>query len=358
MRQLTVLHIDFEKTWRGGQQQILWLIEGLKKAGHKNFVLCGSGSALSFKLKENGIDYFTAHPLFELDIFAVLKTAGIINKIRPDIVHLHSAHAHTIGILAVKISSHKPKVVSSRRVDFHIKSKWKYLCADKIIAISQGVKKVLLSDGIPEKKISVVRSGVDLSRFAGVSGSYLYNELGIKSSQPVVGIVAALAPHKDYRNFLKAAQLVKKEIPDAVFLIVGEGDQKKELIDFAGSLGMACSTIFTGFRNDVPQILSILSVFVLSSYLEGLGTSLVDAMASGLPVVATEVGGVPEVVKDGVTGFLVPARNHILLSEKIIEILKNKNLRERFSEQGKILSQNFSKEKMAEGTERVYMELI
>ncbi len=352
------MHVDFERTWRGGQQQLLWLIEGLKNKGHRNFVLCRKGSELSAKLKASSVEHAFVNPLFEFDVFAALKASGIIDSVKPDVIHLHSAHAHSIGVLAAKFAKHRAKVVSSRRVDFRIKSRWKYAAADRIIAISEGVKNVLLSCGIPENKISVVHSGVDLARFEGADGNYLYGEFGIKKGSPVVGMVAALAPHKDHTNFLNAAASVKKEIPGAVFLLAGAGELRDELEGLASRLGLSDSVIFTGFRKDIPQILSILTVFVMSSYLEGLGTSIVDAAASSLPVVATRVGGIPEIVADGVNGFLVPPGDSAALAGKIIELLRDENLRKRFSSAGKLLARDFSKEKMAEGTENVYMEIL
>ena len=355
MKQLTILHIDFEKTWRGGQQQLFWLVEGLEKRGHRNFVLCQPKSALSTKLQKN---FFNIKMFFEFDPVAIYKSARIIDKIRPDIVHLHSAHAHTIGLLASKISSHKPKTVSSRRVDFHIKSLWKYKSVERIIAISDGVKKVLLEDGISDEKISVVHSGVDLSRSENVCGDYLYDELKIDKNDNVVGVVASLAPHKDLKNFLQAAAIIKKKLPNTKFLIVGEGKLKSDLIQFTDKFKISDSVIFTGFRTDVPQLLSIFDVFVLSSYLEGLCTSVIDAMASGISVVATNVGGVGELVDDGVNGFLVPPRNPEILAEKTIKILTDKNLQQKFSQNSKIKAKNFSKEKMVEGTEKVYLELL
>ncbi|HAX61311.1 MAG TPA: hypothetical protein DCX95_01950 [Elusimicrobia bacterium] len=365
MKQLTILHIDFEKTWRGGQQQLFWLVEGLEKKGHQNFVLCQPKSALSNKLQKN---VFNVKMLFEFDPVAIYETAKVVDKIIPDIVHLHSAHAHTIGLLASKIfrirriclrhDNHKPKIVSSRRVDFHIKSLWKYKSVDRIIAISDGVKRVLLNDGIDERKISVVHSGVDLSRFENVCGDYLYDELKIDRNSNIVGIVASLAPHKDYRNFLRAAAIIKKKLPNTKFLIVGEGKLKSDLMQFANKLKISDSVIFTGFRRDVPQLLSIFDVFVLSSYLEGLCTSVIDAMSSGIPIVATNVGGVGELVDDGVNGFLVPPRNPEILAEKTVKILTDKNLQQKFSQNGKIKAKNFSKEKMIEGTEKVYWELL
>ncbi|MDD5687076.1 MAG: glycosyltransferase [Elusimicrobia bacterium] len=357
-KQLKILHIDLEKTWRGGQQQLFWLVEGLSKKGHKNFVICRHKSELFKKLSENNISFFTVKMLFELDPFAIYKTANIIEKIKPDIIHLHSAHAHTIGLLASKVSKYKPKLVSSRRVDFNIKSRWKYKSVNKIIAISEGVKKVLLEDRIPEHKISVVYSGVDLKRLENVSGDYLYEEFKIKKGQVIVGTVGALAGHKNYKNFIKSAEIVKKVIPEAIFFVVGKGELEQELKEYARELNMSDSIIFTGFRNDIPQILSIFTIFVLSSYKEGLCTSIIDGMASGLPIVATDVGGVGELVNNGVNGFLVPSRNPELLAEKIIKIIKEKDLWKKYSEASKIKSKEFSKEKMVDGTERIYTGLL
>ncbi|MEW6555807.1 MAG: glycosyltransferase [Elusimicrobiota bacterium] len=352
---MIILHIDFEKTWRGGQQQLLWLLEELEKKGHKNFVLCQPRSALLAKLQKN---FFSIKMFFEFDPFTIYRTAKIIDKIKPDIVHLHSAHAHTIGLLASKILKHKPKLVSSRRVDFHIKSLWKYKNVDRIIAISEGVKKVLVEDGIPDAEISVVYSGVDLSRFENISSDYLFKELEIDKNNNIVGIIASLAPHKDHKNFLQAAAIIKEKLPNTKFLVVGEGKLKNALIRIAEKLKIFDSVIFTGFRNDVPQLLSIFNVFVLSSYLEGLCTSVIDAMASCVPVVATNVGGVGELVADGVNGFLVPPRNPELLAEKTIKILTEKNLQQKFSQNSKIKSKNFSKEKMVEKTEKIYFGLL
>lgn len=354
MKQLTILHIDFEKTWRGGQQQLFWLVDGLEKRGHRNFVLCQPESALSVKLQKN---FFNIKMFFEFDPVAVYKTAKIIDRVMPDIVHLHSAHAHTIGLLASKISSHKPKTVSSRRVDFHIKSPAKYRSADRIIAISEGVKKVLLEDGISAEKISVVHSGVDFSRFLNIQGNYLYDELKIDKNSNIVGNVASLAPHKDHKNFLQAAAIIKKKLPNTKFLIVGDGELKNGLMKFTDKLKISDSVIFTGFRTDVPQLLSIFNVFILSSYLEGLCTSVIDAMVSGVSIVATNVGGVSELVDDGVNGFLVPPQNPEILAEKTVKILTDKNLQQKFSQNGKIKAKDFSKEKMVKGTEKVYLEI-
>ena len=147
-------------------------------------------------------------------------------------------------------------------------------------------------------------------------------------------------------------------MPATKFLLVGDGELKDDLIRFADKLKISGSVIFTGFRTDVPQLLTIFDVFVLSSYLEGLCTSVIDAMASGIPVVATDVGGVGELVCDGCNGFLVPPGNPEILAEKTVKILTDKNLQQEFSRNSKINAKNFSREKMVEGTEKVYFGLV
>jgi glycosyltransferase involved in cell wall biosynthesis len=353
------LHIDLEKTWRGGQQQVFWLAEGLQKKGHRNFALCIKGGALLERLASAGIECFSTGMFFEFDPFAIKNAAVIINRIQPDILHLHSGHAQSIGVLAAKFSGTRPRIVTTRRVDFHLKSKWKYVNADRIIAISEGVRKVLIADGVPAEKIQTVYSGIDLDRFSGsASEDYLYKEFNIASGRPVIVTVAALAPHKDLKTLISAAAVMKKTFPEAVFIIVGEGELEKELKAQAEAEGVSQTVIFTGFRMDVPQFLKIGAVFVLSSYLEGLGTSVIDAMACGLPVVATKVGGIPELIKDGENGFLVEPGNPELLAERIKALLEQPGLRARFSSNNIARASGFSKDQMIQGTEKVYGELV
>ncbi|OGS45983.1 MAG: hypothetical protein A2539_06625 [Elusimicrobia bacterium RIFOXYD2_FULL_34_15] len=358
MKQLKILHIDFEKTWRGGQQQLFWLVEGLSKKGHNNYVVCRTDSELHKKLQDNSYDFFSLKMLFELDPFAIFRTKKIIEEVKPDIIHLHSAHAHTIGVIASKLSRHKSKLILSRRVEFGINNRWKYENVDKIVAISKRVKEILVKSGISENKISVVYSGVDLKRFEKISNEYLNAEFNIKKEQIVIGTVGSLDRCKNHKNFIQAASIIKNSIPNSIFFIVGEGVLKKELIAYTEKLGLSDSIVFTGFRNDIPQILSIFSIFILSSDSEGLCTSLIDAMASGLPIVATNVGGVPELIEDNTNGLQVSPDNPVQIVDAVMKIVNDKNLKMRFSQLNKIKSREFSKENMIDSTERIYSEII
>lgn len=362
-RVYNILHIDTAKTWRGGQQQVLHLLNGLKTSGVNNFLVCPPDSILFGRAKEQSLNVLPVKMLGEWDLWAVKEIVKIIKKHSIKILHLHSAHAHTLGILAAKFNKNC-KTTVSRRVDFHIRrnplSKIKYRNVDKFVAISQAVKKVLVEDGISEKKIEVVYSGVDWKRFENVRGDYLYSELNLDKSKKIVGIIAAFAKHhKDHQTFLEAAKLIKNQFPMVQFLLVGTGEQRSQIETVVESLSLNENVKLTGFRNDIPQILSILDIFVLSSFFEGLGSSILEAMASSLPVVATNVGGIPEIVEDGINGILVPPKDHQSLSQAILNLLKNEEKAKKMGQYGYHLTrEKFSIEKMVRETKRIYDSLV
>lgn len=356
---LKIFHLDSEKNWRGGEQQIIYLAEELEKAGHKNFIIAPPRTKLEEKTQSLGIKFFPLAISGEWDLRAAWRLRKLISSESPDILHCHSAHAHSISLLAC-LGRNYPQIIVSRRVDFpiHFKGKYTYKVS-KIIAVSEGIKKVLIAGGIKEENLAVVRDGIDVDYFhRQPSEQSLYKKFNLNPSKPIVGIIAALAPHKDYPNFLQAAYLVHQKLPEAQFLIVGEGDEEKKIKELAKRLGVEGIVIFAGFRSDIPAVLSLLDIFVLASYLEGMGQALVEAMAIGLPIVATNVGGIPDVVVDGVSGFLVPPRQPEKLAEKIVELLQDKGKRKSFAEAGMKRAAEFNKQKMATETEKIYKQVL
>lgn len=356
----TVLHIDSEKSWRGGQQQVLYLVEGLKS--YDNIVACPPQSPLEERAKASGLRVLPVRMRGEWDFLAISQLRKIIRRNRIRIVHLHSPHAHALGLLGAKLAG-SCRVVISRRVDFHIGnnilSRMKYLRADKIIAISQRVKQVLMADGVPGDKIAVVYSGVDIGKFQNVEGDYLFSELGIDRDKPIIGNIAALAWHKDHKTLIEAARIVVDRFPGVIFLIVGDGPLYREIEVLIRSLHLEEQVKLLGFRRDVPEILSILSLFVLSSSWEGLGTSLLDAFASRIPVVATNVGGIPEVVENGRNGILVPPGNPHALAEAIMRLLQDRVLAGRLGKEGfRLVRGKFNVQKMVGQTRKIYEELL
>ncbi len=358
-RSLRMLHLNSARTWRGGEQQTLWLCRGLQRSGHRVFLACPPEGPLMDRAAQAGLSVCPVRMRGEWDLSAVRALAGIIARQKIELVHFHTAHAHTLGLLAARRSGASLRFLT-RRVDFHIHrhllNRWKYgPSLTAILAISEGIRSVLLEDGLAPERVITVPSGIDLERLR-VAGdpSALRRELRIPPEALVVGIVAALAPHKDHRNFLEAAAMVKQALPAVRFLVVGEGELEAELKKLSGSLGLSREVIFTGFREDVLDLIGMFDLFVLSSYLEGMGTSLLDAMGLGKPVVATRTGGIPEIVQEGKNGLLVPAGRPEELAGAIVRLGSDAGLRRTMGARGKETVKDFSVERTVERTEKVY----
>lgn len=360
---MNVLHVDTARSWRGGERQVLALARGMAEYGHRTAVVCPPGSALERRAR-GGVCMFGVRMRGEWDVAAAWELRRIIARFRPHVLHLHTAHAHTLGVLAASGFINRPKVIVSRRVDFRVArnplSRMKYRYGiDRIIAVSEGVERVLRKDGVDAGKVTVIRSGVDLrGGIRGGSREVLFGDLGIPWGARIVGNVAALAPHKDHSCLLRAARRVVDRIPIVRFLIVGEGELERDLKRLTERLGLEKEVIFTGFREDVVDILSMLDVFVLSSHLEGLGTSVLDAMAIGIPVVATRTGGIPEMVNDGVNGFLVPVGNPSKLADRICQVLLDDPLRERLGRNARCTAEHFDIRETIRRTEELYRAVV
>ena len=354
-----MLHINTARTWRGGEQQTLWLCRGLQQRGHHVLLACPPASPLEERARQAGLFVCPVRMRGEWDLWAVRALAGIICRERTDVVHFHTAHAHTLGLLAARRAG-APLRFLTRLVDFHIHrhplNRWKYGPAlTAILAISEGIRRVLLEDGLAPDRVITVPSGIDLERLpeAGDPTSKR-RELGIPPAALAVGMVAALAPHKDHRTFLEAAAAVKRDLPAVRFLIVGQGKLEAGLRKLSESLGLSREVIFTGFREDVLELIGMFDIFVLSSYLEGMGTSLLDAMGLGKPIVATRTGGIPEIVEEEKNGLLVPVRQPEKLAGAIVRLGQDDHLRRTMGARGRELVKKFSVRRTVERTEEVY----
>ena len=362
---MNILHINTEKTWRGGEQQTLYLAEGLAKRGHLSEIACQPGRELAMRA---GAKEIAVHPVTmraEWDIAAVMRLRSIIRKRSIDIVHMHTSHAHTLGVAAARLSGRACTVVA-RRVDFSIHrhrlslSGLKYrFGVDRYVAISRAIRDVLVGDGIAKDRIEVVHSGIDLSRFEGIDGSHLRKELGLEPDTPIVGTVAHFAWHKGLEFLVDAAPLVAHALPGTKIVIVGEGCLEDKIKERAREKGAAEHILFTGFRPDVPEFLDLFDLFVMPSLMEGLCTSILDALASNNPVVASRAGGIPEIIEHEKTGLLVPPGCGKELAAAIIRILKNHDLGQELAARGfEKVHREFSIDAMVEGNIGVYEKLL
>jgi glycosyltransferase involved in cell wall biosynthesis len=354
------LHIDTAKTWRGGQNQVLLTVLGLRALGHRSMLVAHAAGELRVRAKE-GLDLVPLAPMTEMDLGAAWKLSRLIKQLRPDVIHAHDPHGVAMAALALSMSTQldKPPLVAARRVDFHMKgnalSRWKYRQVDCFICASAAIRDMIVADGVPGSRVFVVHEGIDLGHVEAAPPANLHAELWLPHHAPIVGNVAALVPHKGQRHLIEAAVLVLKKIPDARFVIAGEGELREALERQIKEHHLEKHVFLVGFRPDVLSVHKAFDIFVMSSVTEGLGTSLLDAMACGKPIVATTAGGMPEVVRDGETGLLVPPRDHEAMATAIVKLLTDEPMRRTMGATGEArVQEHFSAERMVQDTLAVY----
>ena len=357
------LHIDTARTWRGGQNQVLVTVMCLRALGHRTTLVAHSSGELRQRAEE-GLDLIPLAPRNEMDLGAAWRLSRILKQLKPDIVHAHDPHGVAMAALALSMSTQlaKPPLVAARRVDFHLRgnslSRWKYRQVDCFICASEAIRRMLVADGVPDARTVTVHEGIDLDRVDAAPPASLHQELWLPHNAPIVGNVAALVPHKGQRHLVESAALVLPQAPDARFVIAGEGELRPAIERQIKEHHLEKHVLLAGFRPDVLSLHKAFDIFVMSSITEGLGTSLLDAMAAGKPVVATAVGGIPEVVVDGETGFLVAPRDHEAMARAIVRLLNDEPLRRRMGEAGRARAvARFSAERMVQETLRVYQRV-
>lgn len=356
---MKVVHVDSAASWRGGQNQVLLTALGMTARGHEVVIACQRGGALASRAREAGLD---VRPLaFRGDLWpaAAWGLARLLRGFSPDVVQLHDPHALSAGLLARGLGA-RARLFATRRVDFRVKSvlsRAKYRAAARVIAVSRAIAAVLERDGLAPDALRVVHEGVP-DRIPQPGGRDALRDLGIPGDALVVGNVAALTDHKDHETLLAAAARVLARVPCARFVIVGDGELRRPLEARARALGLEGRCVFAGFRTDLDRLIPAFDVFCLSSHMEGLGTSLLDAMAFGRPVVATRAGGIPEAVADGVSGRLVDPRDANGMAEALANVLEDGPRRRAWGEAGRArFLEHFTDERMVERTLAVFQEV-
>lgn len=350
---MSLFQIDTGKEWRGGQRQSFYFAKELKRNGFTFHFVVQPGSPLHRKAKDAGLPVFPMRISGEADILSVVRLSMAMRRKKCRLVHCHDAHAAAVGFAAASMAKVPVRVIS-RRVDFPLKknllSRRKYRKdVDAIIAISESVKGVLVKGGIDKKLIHVIPDGIDFAPYENkTSKDYLRQELSFAPDDFLVGIVASLSDDKGHKYLIKASKHLRENTPKIKIIIVGEGPLRLDLDKRVKEIQGEDMVFFLGFREDIPQILNSLDVFVLSSDHEGLGSILMDAMACRLPIVATRVGGIPELVGHEHTGLLVPPQRPISLAKAILKMYNDREFANKLGQRGyEIVHRKYSSESMA-----------
>jgi glycosyltransferase involved in cell wall biosynthesis len=356
---LSFLFLDTERVWRGGQDQLLTLLNGLINRGHNVHLVCQPGSVLEERARRVDV---AVHPIAirnEIDLLAFIRLVSLIRQIQPQILAFNTPRPIFLGNLASRLTRVRARIIF-RRVNFPLRrspiTRLKYTWGiDCIIAISASIKSQLLARGLPAGLIRTVYEGMDIAHFRRHENS----RSPIPGAPVVVGTLAHLSPEKGIDQLIKAAALIPDVGSRIRFVIVGEGKCRADLEQQVIASGLDKCFQFAGFQEHTRDFLEKFDIFVLPSLSEGLSSAILSAMASGLPVVATNVGGIPELVQEGENGLLVPSSNPAALAKAIARLADDPAERSRMGQRGRMLiEEKFTLERKIVETERLCRSLL
>ncbi|MGB8658007.1 MAG: glycosyltransferase family 4 protein [Candidatus Zixiibacteriota bacterium] len=382
-RQIKILQVITELAIGGAQEHMIYLCDLLDQKRFHITVLSGiqttSESNYIEEIRKKTIKLTLLPQLTRKikplqDLAALFKMAIYIKSERFDIVHTNSSKAGILGRLAARAAgvpvivhtahgwAHHTYMSRPRQRLYITLERIAEKCTDKIIAVSELNVKKALDDRIGHPgKYCVIRSGIDVEKISrsGIDPDRERRKWNIDPSDKIVGSVTRLFDQKSPADFIRMANEILKKNGKVSFLLVGDGPLRKEVEAMIVEYGISKRVILTGFRDDIPELLSMMDVFVLTSLWEGLPRVLPQAMARGIPIVATGIDGVPEAVKHGENGFLVPARDYRALAERTLQLIENPSLAKRMGEEGKkMVYPEFCVKEMVKKTEELYEDLF
>ena len=351
MDQTRIIHIDSGRSWRGGQRQVFLLATGLRDLGHRVLVVAPAGSPLIRRAERAGLPTYRLTLRGEWDIRSARELRAVVREWGAHIVHAHDARSHSIARFAL-IGKRKIRLIVTRRVAFppkQVRLKYRY-GVHAFIAISEAVKSVMVRAGVPPDRIEVVYSGIPAPQVKRPRN--WRRERGWPASTIVCGIVGAMTQEKG----LDMISGIARRLPGEVFRrtrLVLLGGKGKGGTSVAGVEGFDA-----GFVEEIHDAVAGLDVLWHPSRSEGLGTSVIDAMALGVPPIAFAVGGLPEVIEDGKSGILVSPGDISGFMRAAAELITNDALRARLGEGAKARAREFDLKRMIERTAEVYDRVL
>ncbi|MFH1800997.1 MAG: glycosyltransferase family 4 protein [Candidatus Omnitrophota bacterium] len=377
MRKINILYVITQLELGGAQRQLLSLIRHLDRRDYNLFLFTArEGLLMEEALSSGGLTCYRSRHLkrpinFFEDFLAMIEILRFIKKNKIDIVHTHSSKAGILGRWAGALAKTKIVIHTVHGWSFNDFQKpffrklylrlerWSAKFTDKIIVVSnhdrqKGLDHKIGADG----KYSLVRYGIDRAQF-GRRDPTIRKELGISDNETVIGTIACFKPQKAPEDFVQLAFLASQVFPRAKFLMVGDGILREKIEKLIAKFNLASRFILTGWRRDIPRVLPAMDVFVLTSLWEGMPIVVLEAIVSQVPVVATQTGGISEIIAEGETGFLVPCHDMPSMLEKARIFLQDTSLKERITRDARqSINEKFDTGTMVKDHEDLYQELV
>ena len=362
-RPLNLVHVTAERGFSGGEAQVFLLLEGLRKRGHTNRLICPPGSRAEEEARRRDIEVRTVPMTSDLSWAGLRGIGRALREAGPDLVHLHSGRATWLGAIAAWQAS--LPALTTRRMDRPVRPGWRtrFLygrALRRAVAISEAVARCLSQGGVPDTAIRVVPSAVEPERLhPRRPRPAVRAELGAAEHEDVLLAVASLHERKGLDVLLEALALLARDGRRPTLWIAGEGPRRGALETLAKQRGVAGQLRILGRRGDVADLLGACDLFVMPSRREGLGVAALEAMALGRPVVASRAGGLAESVQHERTGLLVPPDDPEPLARALDRLLTDPVLRARLGAAGpERIRERFSAQAMIDGYERIYEEIL
>jgi glycosyltransferase involved in cell wall biosynthesis len=352
----------------GAEQQLLYLAENLDKTKYQVKICCFSENLELLSQKQiNDLDIVVIPQVMRPDFTRPFKLHLLVREYQPDLIHSFLFVANTWARIVGKCNK-IPTILSERNAN--PRKHWKQIIINRLlfsfgsilIANSRaGAKQIIKNKEFPAKNIHIIHNGIPFKNFC-INLSLdqkilLQKELGIQPDQKVIGVIGRLDTQKNHELLFDSLIKVQKYYPNAIILCIGDGPRKKFLEEYIIESGLKNDVIFTGVRKDIPACLHVMDILALPSRWEGCPNVILEAMAAKVPVVATDVGGVSEIITNGKTGFLVDSKNYASFANKIIFLLKNPKVAATIAENGLVrIKNNFSIDEMVQKTIEVYKE--
>jgi glycosyltransferase involved in cell wall biosynthesis len=362
-RPLEIAHVTGESGFSGGELQVFLLMEGLRKRGHSNLLICPPGSASAREARHRGFEARCARMRSDASLLGALRIRAYLRARRPDLVHLHTGRADWLGGLAAWQLG--LPAITTRRMDRRVsrgpRKRFLYRrVVRRAVAISPAVRERLIRGGVAEEMTRIIPSAVDPDALQpGAGRSATRTREGLAEDAPCLLVLASLVRRKGIDVLLAVLSRLDASALPSVLWVAGEGPERGALERRARGLGLVQRVRFLGQRNDAADLLAACDIFVLPSRLEGLGVAALEAMAAARPVVASAVGGLAEAVEHERSGLLVPPEDPEALAAALARLLEDPALRKRLGDAGPArVREGYSAERMVEAYEALYAEVL